>query len=162
MTYNLRYRESVLLERNSQVKIDLVRTSLLAIHLDGRQNDMQNLKSLLDNSLPPYAGLDVVIFSQDEAANDEDTLKLFSDLVNSKKVHKIVQCSIPIPELTHEALQVTPRLTRKQFSQLLEKYIAMDMNKALATASLIHKKATFKFKKVKLDELVQKLLESYW
>ena len=63
MTYNLRYRESVLLERNSQVKIDLVRTSLLAVHLDGRQNDMQNLKSLLDNSLPPYAGLDVVIFS---------------------------------------------------------------------------------------------------
>ena len=89
-------------------------------------------------------------------------IQLFSDLINTKKVGKISLRTIPIPDLSKEALQVAPRLTRRQFSKLLERYIAIDLNKAMKAASLIHQAGTFKFKKVKLDELVRKKLENFW
>ena len=85
-------------------------------------------------------------------------MKLFSDLVNAKKIGRVTLHPIPIPDLSNEALQVAPRLTRKQFSKLLEKYIAMNLNKVMTTAPLIHRHGTFKFKKVKLDQLVYKKL----
>ena len=113
LTYNLHFRESILLEKKSQIKLDLVKTSLLAVHIDGNEKDLQNLKSLLENSLPSFAALDVIIFSQDETQNEEKMILLFSDLINTNKVGKISLRTIPIPDLSKEALQVAPRLTRR-------------------------------------------------
>ena len=81
-------------------------------------------------------------------------MSLFSDLVNSKKIGKITSCTLQIPELSKEALKIT-RLTRKQFAKLLEKYIAIELKKALSNAPLVHSTGTFNFTKVNLDYLVE-------
>ena len=82
-------------------------------------------------------------------------MNLFSDLVNSKKVRNITFCPLQIPELSKDALKLTPRLTRKQFAKLLEKYIAIGLNKALSVAPLVHATGTFYYRKVELDKLVE-------
>ena len=113
MTYNFQYRESLLLQKDTRInlKMDLVRTSLLAVYTEDDEEDLINLKSLLDASLPRFAALNLVIFCLNESHND-DKKSLFSDLINSKKVGNITYCPLRIPDLTRDALKLT-RLTRK-------------------------------------------------
>ena len=66
VTYNFQYRETVLLQTKSSLKLDLVKTSLLAVYTEDNEDDLQNLKSLLETSLPPYAALNLLIFCLNE------------------------------------------------------------------------------------------------
>ena len=89
-------------------------------------------------------------------------MNLFSDLINSKKIGKITICPLQIPELSNDALKLVPRLTRKQFSKLLEKYIAMGLNKAMNAAPLVQASGTFSYRKVQLDKLVEAKIKNFW
>jgi len=142
------------------LKLDLVKTSLLAVYTEDNEDDLQNLKSLLDASLPPYAALNLLIFCLNENGK-QDKKSLFSDLVNSKKISNITYCPLYIPDLSREALKLT-RLTRSQFSNLLIKHIAPDLNKALLASPLARTNGTFYYKKVPLDKIVEVKLENFW
>lgn len=162
VTYNFQYRETILLQtkNRSNLKLDLVKTSLLAVYTEDNEDELKNLKSLLDASLPPYAALNLIIFCLNENGK-QDKKSLFSDLVNSKKIGNILYCPLYIPDLSREALKLT-KLTRRQFSKLLVKHIAPDFNKALETSPLSRVNGTFSYKKVSLDKIVEVKLQNFW
>jgi hypothetical protein len=122
--YNFAFHETSLLEEKSTVtykKIDLVRTSLVTVLCD-KLSDLPYLKKLLDNSLPKYAQLDVLVFLLNlKKEQVDEKLGIFAQLINEKKIRSVKTCQVILPKASHNKLQQRRvQLNGNQFAQYLQ------------------------------------------
>jgi len=135
VSYTFRYRETSLLTTMAKksVKMDLVRTSLLAVFIQDL-SEILNLRALLDASLPRLAGLTLILFSVGfEPSKLAQRVGILGQLVNCKKISKIFQCPINLPQSTlfEEVRRHRVTLNVRDFARYLEFHIRSDLSAAI-------------------------------
>ena len=143
--------------------MNLMKTSLLAVFVKDT-SEIFNLAVMLERSLPKMAGLSLIIFSlKIDPQKLQQRIGIFAKLINERKITKLHNCPIDIPqsELFETVRRRRLLLNTINFGAYLEFYISKELKAALETSSLIWKEEQFKFKKVELKELVQDTFTSF-
>ena len=119
--------------------MNLMKTSLLAVFVKDA-TEIFNLAVMLERSLPKMAGLSLIIFSlKIDPQKLQQRIGIFAKLINEKKITKLYNCPIDIPqsELFETVRRRRLLLNTINFGTYLEFYLAKELTAAIEASSLI-------------------------